>query len=62
MTPDDLAREVGTKVSHVHDVLRRLGRLHIASTVEDGTVRVADIGRLLEFMEFLDVPRRAEGL
>ena len=62
MTPDDLAREVGTKVSHVHDVLRRLGRLHIASTVEDGTVRVADVGRLLEFMEFLDVPRRAEGL
>ncbi len=61
LTPADLAREVGTRVDHVHDVLRRLGRLHIAGEGSDGTVIVADVGRLLEFLEFLDVPRRAEG-
>jgi CRP-like cAMP-binding protein len=27
----------------------------------DGTVVVADVGRLLEFLEFLDVPRKSEG-
>jgi len=61
MTPEDLAREVGTKVVHVHDVLRRLGRLHIAGENVDGMVVVFDIGRLLEFLEFLDVPRKSEG-
>ncbi len=61
LSPEDLAREVGTKVGHVHDVLRRLGRLRIAGEGVDGTVVVTDVGRLLEFLEFLDVPRRSEG-
>jgi len=61
LTPDDLAREVGVELVHVHDVLRRLGRLHIAGEGVDGTVIVADVGRLLEFLEFLDVPRKSEG-
>jgi CRP-like cAMP-binding protein len=60
MTPDDLAREVGAKPAHVTDVLRRLGKLHIAGVGVDGLVVVADVGRLLEFLEFLDVPRRTE--
>jgi CRP-like cAMP-binding protein len=61
LTPEDLAHEVGAQLVHVHDVLRRLGRLHIAGESVDGTVIVADVGRLLEFLEFLDVPRKSEG-
>jgi CRP-like cAMP-binding protein len=61
LTPEELAREVGAQLVHVHDVLRRLGRLHIASEGPDGTVVVEDLGRLLEFLEFLDVPRKSEG-
>lgn len=58
MTPDELAVEVGVTVSQVDDVLRRLSRLHIAGESGNGTIIVADVGRLLEFMEFLDVPRQ----
>ena len=61
LTPEDLAGEVGAQLVHVHDVLRRLARLHIAGEGVDGTVVVADVGRLLEFLEFLDVPRKSEG-
>jgi CRP/FNR family cyclic AMP-dependent transcriptional regulator len=57
VTPGQLGAEVGTAEAHVHDVLRRLSRLEIAGEAEDGSILVADIGRLLEFMEFLDVPR-----
>ena len=46
-------------MAHVHDVLRRLSRLDIASEPREGTILVADVGRLLEFLEFLDVPRVA---
>jgi CRP/FNR family cyclic AMP-dependent transcriptional regulator len=60
LTPEELAAEVGAPVAHVHDVLRRLARLHIAGATDDGTIIVADVGRLLEFLEFLDVPRTPE--
>ena len=57
ISPDELALEVGAKPVHVSDVLRRLGRLHIAGETQEGTIMVADVGRLLEFLEFVDVPR-----
>jgi CRP/FNR family cyclic AMP-dependent transcriptional regulator len=60
VSPAELAMEVGAKPAHVHDVLRRLGRLHIAGETQDGTIMVADVGRLLEFLEFVDVPRSAD--
>jgi CRP-like cAMP-binding protein len=56
----DLAREVGTEEEHVFDVLMRLGRLRIAWEDELGSIVVADVGRLLEFMEFLDMPKKFE--
>ncbi len=61
LLPDDVAREVGVEPVHVHDVLRRLGRLEITRAGDDGSVVVNDVGRLLEFLEFLDVPRKSEG-
>jgi CRP/FNR family transcriptional regulator, cyclic AMP receptor protein len=58
LSADELAREVGADIDHVYDVLRRLTRLHIASEVEEGgSIVVADVERLMEFLEFLDTPR-----
>jgi CRP-like cAMP-binding protein len=60
-SPSDLAREVGVEERQVHDVLHRLGRLRIAAPDEDGGIVIMDLPRLLEFMEFLEMPRRFEG-
>ncbi len=57
----DLAREVGVEDEQVHDVLARLQRLRIAADDEMGAIVVMDLPRLLEFMEFLEMPRRFEG-
>jgi CRP/FNR family cyclic AMP-dependent transcriptional regulator len=71
LSQKDLAEEVGTDVDQVHDVLARLQRLRITAAEEEGPsssagtsagtsasgVVVADVGRLLEFLEFLDMPR-----
>jgi CRP-like cAMP-binding protein len=63
VSPDDLARELGIDVEDVHDVLGRLKRLRIASEEastegQPHSIVIADVGRLLEFLEFLDMPRR----
>jgi CRP/FNR family transcriptional regulator, cyclic AMP receptor protein len=63
LSQKDLAEEVGTDVDQVHDVLARLQRLRITSAEEEGRSTLAsgfvgaDVGRLLEFLEFLDMPR-----
>jgi CRP-like cAMP-binding protein len=57
----ELAREVGVEDEQVHDVLARLHRLRIAADDEMGGIVVMDLPRLLEFMEFLEMPRRFEG-
>jgi CRP/FNR family cyclic AMP-dependent transcriptional regulator len=56
----DLAREVGTEEEHVVDVLARLQRLRIAWEDELGSIVIADVPRLLEFMEFLEMPGKFE--
>jgi len=49
-------------VQHVDDVLRRLTRLRIAAEEnEGGSIVVADVGRLMEFLEFLEQPGKVEG-
>jgi CRP-like cAMP-binding protein len=57
----DLAREVGVDPGQVDDVLSRLRRLRIASVDDIGGIVIMDLPRLLEFMEFLDMPRKFEG-
>ena len=62
VSPEDLAHEVGIGVEDVHDVLGRLRRVRIASEEHapggGHTIVIADVARLLEFLEFLDMPRR----
>jgi len=58
----DLAQEVGTDVKQVDDVLCRLTRLHIATEEEGQSIVVADVGRLMEFLEFLERPGKVEAV
>jgi CRP-like cAMP-binding protein len=62
VSPDDLAHEVGIDVEDVTEVLARLRRLRIASDetgpAGEHTILIADVGRLLEFLEFLEMPKR----
>jgi CRP-like cAMP-binding protein len=57
----DLASEVGADESQVHDVLDRLRRLRIASEDDVGGIVILDLPRLLEFLEFVEMPRKFEG-
>ena len=59
--PIDLAAEVGTNREDVEEVLGRLRRLRIAKEDERGGMLIADVGRLLEFLEFLEMPKKFEG-
>jgi CRP-like cAMP-binding protein len=61
VSADDLASEVGVEPAQVAGVLQRLGKLHIATSDDDGAILVMDLPRMLEFMEFLEMPRRFEG-
>ncbi len=58
---DELAREVGVDRSQVRDVLSRLRRLRVANEDETGAIVIMDLPRLMEFMEFLELPRKFEG-
>jgi CRP-like cAMP-binding protein len=60
-SPADLAREVGVGEAQVHEVLDRLRRLRIASTHPSGGILIMDLSRLLEFLEFVEMPKRFEG-
>jgi CRP/FNR family transcriptional regulator, cyclic AMP receptor protein len=56
----DVAREVGVDGAQVRDVLSRLSRMRVATEDETGAILVQDLPRLMEFMEFLDAPRKFE--
>jgi CRP/FNR family cyclic AMP-dependent transcriptional regulator len=57
----DLASEVGADEAQVRDVLDRLRRLRIAAEDEMGGIVMLDLPRLLEFLEFVEMPKRFEG-
>ena len=61
LTPAALAADVGVDVSRVQEVLRRLRRVRVTSEAADGTVVVPSLARLLEFLEFLEMPRASSG-
>jgi len=61
VSQDDLAGEVGVDRAQVRDVLSRLRRLRVADEDEGGNIVLVDFPRLLEFMEFLEMPGKGEG-
>ncbi|HVK63480.1 MAG TPA: Crp/Fnr family transcriptional regulator [Polyangium sp.] len=57
---EDLARDVGVDATAASDVMQRLRRLRLASEVPGGIV-VADVVRLQDFVEFLEMPQKFGG-
>jgi CRP-like cAMP-binding protein len=55
---DALARETGASLDEVERVLLRLERLRIARRRGEDVITVADVTRLLDFLEFLEAPER----
>ncbi len=55
---DVLARETGATLEEVERVLLRLERLRIARRRGEDVITVADVTRLLDFLEFLEAPQR----
>jgi CRP-like cAMP-binding protein len=54
---ETLAAEVGATLEQAEEVLERLRRMHIAEIGDEG-ILVSDVRRLLDFLEFLEMPRR----
>ncbi len=61
LAPDTLAMDVGVEPAQVYDVLWRLHRLKIIADPGDGTLLIADLARLHEFLELVEMPRKFEG-
>ncbi len=59
-TPEEIAREVGVEIVIAEEVMARLRRLRLV-TEEPGAVIVADVGRLRDFLEFLEMPQKFGG-
>ncbi|MFO0759175.1 MAG: Crp/Fnr family transcriptional regulator [Byssovorax sp.] len=59
-TAEEIAREVGVDVSVANEVMARLHRLRLLTEEPDGLV-VADVGRLRDFLEFLEMPQKFGG-
>ncbi|HSQ66754.1 MAG TPA: Crp/Fnr family transcriptional regulator [Polyangiaceae bacterium] len=58
LSPEQLAREVGVEPAQVVDVLWRLHRLKILHDPGDGSLVVADMGKLHEFLELVEMPQK----
>jgi CRP/FNR family cyclic AMP-dependent transcriptional regulator len=59
-TSEELARDIGVEAGVAAEVMARLRRLRLASEVDDG-ILVADVGRLQDFVEFLEMPHTGGG-
>ncbi len=57
----DLAREVGVDLAIAEEVMARLRRLRLVGDEEGGSITVADVGRLQDFLEFLEMPKKSGG-
>jgi len=60
VTPEEIAAEVGVDVEIAYEVMARLRRLRLV-TEEQGAIVVADVGRLQDFLEFLEMPQKFGG-
>jgi CRP/FNR family cyclic AMP-dependent transcriptional regulator len=59
-TAHDIAVEVGVDEEVAHEVMARLRRLRLVSE-EEGSLIVADVARLQDFLEFLEMPQKFGG-
>jgi CRP-like cAMP-binding protein len=59
-TADDIASEVAVDPDVAHEVIARLRRLRLIAE-EQGTLVVADVARLKDFLDFLETPQKVGG-
>lgn len=59
-TLEEIAVEVGVDPETAHEVMARLRRLRLV-TDEEGAIVVADLARLHDFLEFLEMPQKFGG-
>lgn len=57
-TPADVAQEVGVDEEIAQEVMARLRRLRLAREEPSGGIVIADIARLRDFLEFLEMPQK----
>jgi len=61
VSPEEIALQVGVPTAQVNDVLTRLRRLRIIALEPGaGALVIADVGRLHEFLELVEMPRKFE--
>jgi CRP-like cAMP-binding protein len=60
-TTVELAREVGVEMAVAEEVMARLRRLRLIGDEEGNSILVADVGRLQDFLEFLEMPQKSGG-
>jgi CRP/FNR family cyclic AMP-dependent transcriptional regulator len=61
LTPAELAAQVNVDDQTVEEVLGRLKRVRVVSVEASGTLIVHDVDRLLDFLEFLEMPQKFGG-
>ncbi|MEO7092344.1 MAG: Crp/Fnr family transcriptional regulator [Polyangiales bacterium] len=61
LTPAELAAQVNVDDETVEEVLGRLKRVRVVSVEASGTLIVHDVDRLLDFLEFLEMPQKFGG-
>ena len=61
LTAQELAAQVNVEMEVVDEVLGRLRRVRVVSVEPSGTLIVHDVGRLLDFLEFLEMPQKFGG-
>jgi CRP/FNR family cyclic AMP-dependent transcriptional regulator len=58
---DELARDVGVEPAVATEVMARLHKLRLATETPGAGIWVADVGRLQDFVEFLEMPHNIGG-
>jgi CRP-like cAMP-binding protein len=61
LTPEDLAAQVNVEMKDVEEVLTRLRRVRVVSLDQRSNIIVHDLDRLVDFLEFLEMPQKFGG-
>ena len=61
LTPEELAAQVNVDIEQVNEVIGRLRRVRVVSLEATGTFIVHDVDRLVDFLEFLEMPQKFGG-
>ena len=61
LTPAELAAQVNVDDAQTAEVLNRLVRMRVLTIEPSSTIMVHDVDRLVDFLEFLEMPQKFDG-